>query len=230
MPTTIAEIQAKLIKAFENRIKGQLNEHSLKTKLPKGDFTFEQFSQALTFAGSPLTDQEAEFLYVFWDTQAGAQEQTGFVSADLAAKDLASSMDEFNNGGLPSGDVTGPDFSSGNQSNRSSQPDGIFGGGAYAADADVRSGIPAYVGAPPSYKPATDNGSSRPRGNQSSVPGGILAHDENAPAQPPSSRGGGNKSNQSSLQGGIFGKADVPEKRRNPTKSNQSSIEGGIFG
>ena len=71
---------------------------------------------------------------------------------------------------------------------------------------------------------------NRPRGNQSSIAGGIFGG-ENEMAPPPSARESGNKSNQSSIAGGIFGEGPAAVKTKpNGNRGNQSSIPGGIFG
>ena len=114
---------------------------------------------------------------------------------DLAADDLMSSVPAYNTGFR-----SGPDQFRQKQAkgNLPSQEGGIFGGGSYAADA-----VGAYKAPTPSLPPQSFVGggaaqqSSRPKGNQSSVEGGIFAPVPSS-EPPPSSRS--NRSNQSSIQ------------------------------
>ena len=112
------------------------------------------------------------------------------------------------------------------------QEGGIFGGGSYEADA-ARDGGYGRPMPPPKMgsvqMDAEAPPSQRPRGNQSSIEGGIFGE---APADmAPARKGGANKSNQSSIEGGIFGTGPAVAAPVNRGRhSNQSSIEGGIFG
>ena len=179
-----------------------------------------------------LKKEEADFLFAFWDTMAGKQEATGYVPIELAVYDLKQSEEQYNGQDLPfrSGEETLGRGGGGNKSNVSSLgAGGIFGGGSYEADARSDRGSVMAGGAPPAapmQQPASPSG--RPRGNQSSIAGGIFG--ENTEAQPPpSSRS--NRSNQSSIPGGIFGEsAPMGMPKAKKFDSNRSSIQGGIFG
>jgi len=197
---------------------------------------FPQFKRALEVAGNALKEEEAMFLFSFWDSCAGQQEPTGIVPVMLAVDDLVGSMQQYTGTMFKSGqDPLDKAIGGGNKSNQSSLgAGGIFGGGAFEADARgggkpaMPSGAPAMMQAPPQMAQVSD----RPRGNNSSIPGGIFGGEEQLANAPPSSRGGGNKSNQSSIQGGIFGEQQAPsyQPKANKPYSNASSIPGGIFG
>jgi len=232
---TIADIQAKIVAKFEQKHKGGMTKSKLNMmfnqvdKDKDGFITFPEFLTALEHDCNALTDNEASFLFQFWDTMAGQQEPQGGVQIDLAVNDLLSSVPDYNTGFR-----SGPDQFRQKQAkgNLPSQEGGIFGGGSYAADANGSLEYQQYARAAPppmsSVGSTAAQQSSRPKGNQSSIEGGIFGQAASQDA-PPSSRS--NRSNQSSIQGGIFGEAQpigMPvEKKFN---SNRSSIPGGIFG
>ncbi len=260
---TVADVQAKYLDKLAAKTKGALTERTVKKNL--GEFVpdtqtlddgvtkimdFPQFKRSLETAGNALTEQEAMFLFSFWDTCAGQQEPCGWVPVQLAVDDLINSSNVvakeqhagnvFKSGEDRLDRVSG----GGNMSNRSSLGQGgIFGGGAYEADAG-RKGYAAAAPAPPSHAPPTTSQPAapgfeaavqRPRGNQSSIPGGIFGGEAELASQPPqtaASSPGGNKSNRSSVPGGIFAAPDpiLPHQRGNKPYSNASSIPGGIFG
>lgn len=162
---------------------------------------------------------------------AGQQEPQGAVQADLAINDLIFSVPTYSTGFRSGAEGFRVKQAKGNLP---SQQGGIFGGGSYEADAQGQ--LDSYrKSGQPEAQPALGGGSAaqpsnRPRGNQSSVEGGIFAPMDAAP--PPSSRpDGGNKSNRSSVQGGIFGEGPpVAPQMEKKFNSNRSSIPGGIFG
>lgn len=164
----------------------------------------------------------------FWDTMAGQQEAQGAVQVDLAINDLLSSQPEYTTGFRSGAEGFRAKEAKGNLP---SQSGGIFGGGSYQAEAE---GLPSNRPAAPMPPQSQAGGtaaqqSSRPKGNQSSVQGGIFAPMEPTDAPPPSSRS--NRSNKSSIEGGIFGSAGpVGPPQEKKFNSNRSSIEGGIFG
>jgi len=241
--TTIADLQKKFLDKLETKTrKGMpltallkktiVDAENLSSEIPPGTFpdphfTESGFRKACELVGpGVLTDAEFQFLFAFWDTRAGEQESMGAVPVELAMHDLKSAIPEYG-GFFKSGDETLGKAGGGNKSNKSSMQGGIFGGGSYEADANADrfgGGAAALVGdmAPPAAR------SDRPRGNQSSIPGGIFGENTDM-NPPPSSRS--NRSNQSSIPGGIFGEAGAaappgPKKYN----SNASSIPGGIFG
>lgn len=133
---------------------------------------------------------------------AGQREPQGVVDINLIITDLLGSVPTYSTG-FNSGNDTFR--GGGNKSNRSSVQGGIFGGGSYAADAEGSLPPPSHRA--PAYQPpaafgVADDGSARkPRGNQSSIEGGIFGNA--APLAPqPSNRSNSNRSNQSSIQGG----------------------------
>lgn len=232
MSITIADIQAKIIKKMEQKHKGSIN-NSLLTKIfgnKEAFLTQSQFNMKLEQGANALSPDEERFLFSFYDTMAGQQDPTGSISVDLVIQDLLHSVGNYSTG-FRSGEE---DIKSNKNAkgNLPSQQGGIFGGGSYAADA--RDELPRG-GAPPQYQQqqAMAAPSNRPRGNQSSIAGGIFG--EAGPPEAPalSNRGGngGNKSNRSSVQGGIFGEEPTPQvAQKQGRNSNQSSIPGGIFG
>jgi len=238
--TTIKDLQAKYLTKLESKTKGGITKRTLSKNLGEFDgdndgfVSFNEFWRSLERAGNALSSQEAEFLFSFWDTRAGQQDPCGYVPVALAVDDLLSSQEQYTSVMFKSGvdKMMDSPTKGGNQSNRSSQQGGIFGGGAYSADAAGG----GYGAPPPSVSAPVAQfemaaAQEKPRGNQSSIAGGIFGEaDQSAP---PSSRGGGNKSNKSSIEGGIFGTAmeNMPmQPRANKPYSNASSIPGGIFG
>jgi len=253
---TIADVQAKYLTKLAQKTKGGLTERTVKKNL--GEFVpetqtlpdgvtkmmdFPQFKRSLETAGNALTEQEAMFLFSFWDTCAGQQEPCGWVPVPLAVDDLIQSShgvakeqqhgNVFKSGEDRFDKVSG---GGGNLSNRSSLGQGgIFGGGAYEADAGgkaaARAQPPPVSYPPPGAVPGAEK--PRPRGNQSSISGGIFGGEVALASQPPSAGSpGGNKSNRSSIPGGIFAEPApiVAPQRGNKFNSNASSIPGGIFG
>ena len=256
--TTIADLQTKFLDKLDVKIKGSVNRASIKKALTQHSYegrgevmTVSDFTLNIEKAGNALSKQELMFLFSYWDSRAGQLEPCGKVPIPLAVDDLVESMVEYKSAVFKSGDDPFDKGAKGNFSNKSSQEGGIFGGGAFEADArgdgSYRAAPPGGGYAPPGALPGGyDDGygeaapsptraaplEGKPRGNQSSIQGGIFGQDESGP---PSSRGGGNggnKSNRSSVEGGIF--AEGPPvgnaPRANKPYSNQSSIPGGIFG
>jgi len=238
MTMTIAGIQDKLISKLEQKWKGGITKEKLRKMWTAVDadndgfVSMDEFNKGLSFNGNALSDQEAFALFIFYDTMAESQPAQGAVEIDLAANDLIQSIAKeatpFNSG------LDFKDTTKQARGNQPSQAGGIFGGGSYEADANF--GGPA---APPprpvlSMAPPQPEASpyvavsSRPKGNQSSIAGGIFGASAD-PAPPPSSRS--NRSNQSSIAGGIFGEGPEPTIKA-PAKynSNRSSVPGGIFG
>ena len=242
--TTIADLQDKYLAKLATKTKGQCTKRTIRKNLseflgenPTDDtlMSYQHFWSSLERAGNALTVDEAQFLFHFWDTRAGQMDPQKFVPLGVAVDDLASVLEEGNQafgGGVFKSGTDRLDHASagGNKSNRSSEQGGIFGGGAFEADAS-RDGYHPAARAPPPVASYSDELAPKPRGNQSSIPGGIFGDQEGSMA-PPSSRGDGNKSNRSSVEGGIFATEGPPtmQPRQNKPYSNASSIPGGIFG
>jgi len=191
-----------------------------------GVISLSEFIQATN--GKIETD-EAEFLFLFWDSAAGKQEPQGYIEIDLAVQDLLSSMPQYTTllQGKDLADISGQ-----SKGNRPSQVGGIFGGGSYAAESEreiLSARNRAYLANAPA-KSDIHVEFKKPVNNASSIEGGIFAMQGEPNAPKVLSRS--NRSNQSSVQGGIFAEnvaVYAPPSRtgRNP---NKSSIEGGIFG
>lgn len=228
-------MQKKYLDKLQSKTKGAVTKHTILKNVSEFDgdndgfITFSEFQKALERAGNSLTSQEAMFLYSFWDTMGGQKEPEGLVNVQLAASDLIEAAETYDGAVFNSG----PEKCSGggNKSNNPSQEGGIFGGGAFAADAGGRAYQRPVGGQMPMSNAAPAMPAApveKPRGNQSSIAGGIFGEDDGAP---PTRGGGGNKSNRSSIEGGIFGDAPaMAPVQRNKPYSNQSSIPGGIFG
>lgn len=236
MPITVKSIQVKILEKMEQKFKGGATPQRIIRAFEDADrdkdgfLMASEFRSALSALGSAVSDEEANFLFHFWDTLAETQEPQGAVEIGIAVRDLMSSVPSYG-GAFNSGD---DGFKNkGAKGNLPSQEGGIFGGGAYSADAYNE------VYAPPSARPTPAQSayappeSQRPRGNQSSIAGGIFGGESAVAAAPPppSSGAGGNKSNKSSIAGGIFGEAaPIAAPAQKARYSNQSSIPGGIFG
>ena len=190
--------------------------------------------------GHALTEQEAEFLFMFWDTMAGSQEPCGLIDIGMATNDLMATLPGYTNGFNSGPDPTAQPGARG-KGNLPSQEGGIFAGGSYEADAEAVSMSSHRANAPPEvpYVPAHGGASparpdnaqkQRSYSNAPSIPGGIFGEDTSAPA---ANSKRSNRSNASSIEGGIFGAG--PTSAPNAVKSsrphpNASSIPGGIFG
>jgi len=234
---TIAHIQDKFVTKLAAKLPsgGNISTRTLSKSLGEFDgdndgfISLAEFLRAVERAGNALDRKEAEFLFAFWDTCAGEREPQGFVNVKMAVDDLVHSLPQFSTG-FNSGNDSGLK-AGGNKSNKSSMEGGIFGGGSYEADSRGAEPLSHRGAAPPDYQMEQGGRgqmSNRPKGNQSSVAGGIFGSDESSA---PKSSGGGNKSNKSSIPGGIFGENNAmapPVSHR--CNSNASSIPGGIFG
>merc|ERR1719181_1348394 len=110
-----------------------------------GMIGFREWMRIVELAGNAISADEAEFLFVFWDTHAGEREQSGAIIIELAISDLLGTEPNYGSyfqaGGAPG--VKEP-----TKNNRSSVEGGIFGGGMYEAEStrDRR-------GAPPGRQP-----------------------------------------------------------------------------
>lgn len=230
---SIADLQDRYLAKLASKTRGTLNKHAIATSLKEWDsdgdgcISLREFLQALERAGNPLNANEASALFSFWDTRAGQQDPVGLVPIGLAAEDLAASQEQFSGNVFRSGDTENKG-GAGNKSNRPSQQGGIFGGGAFEADSR---GVEYARQPAPCGRPMGElaTQSSRPKGNEPSIAGGIFGEADGAA---PTNRGGGNKSNRSSVDGGIFAMPNEPQlmQRGNKPYSNASSIPGGIFG
>lgn len=240
--TTIADIQGKFIAKLENKYKGGINKMRLNKVFAETDkdndgfISLAEFKEAITLSGNALAETEAEFLFAFWDTMAGQQEAQGAIEIALAVSDLLSTLPSY--GGPFNSGAEGFKNKGTGKNNQPSQDGGIFGGGCYEADAagvplsSHRSGVGGGVAASQQQAPSSSPQRSQPKhSNAPSVPGGIFAaQDENFVA-PPTSNRGSNKSNQSSIAGGIFGTNEPMAPPVQKKKySNAPSIPGGIFG
>lgn len=235
MALTIAKIQEKILNKYEDKFRGSVNKPKLMrafTDVDKdndGFLSLTEFRGGLEALGGALSQQESDFLFAFWDTLAGQQEPQGAVEIGICVSDLLGSLPQYGTGFNSGADK--PNYKGG-QSNKPSMAGGIFGGGSYEADANNEQPTSHrhamnYAAAPPQGTAQ----SSRPKGNQSSIEGGIFG-DAAPSAPPPQPSNRANRSNQSSIQGGIFGEAppQQAQQNRNRMNSNQSSIPGGIFG
>ena len=227
---TIKQIVEKILEKMEQKYKGGVSKERLnrifenKDANRDGFISVIQFKEALTEGGgNPISEKEASFLFGFFDTLAHQKDPEDMVEIPFIVDQILQAQPQYGTG-FNSGDEM-IKANKGGRGNLPSQAGGIFGGGSYEADA--RNELPP-TGPPAKARftgPAAP--SSRPKGNQSSIEGGIFG--DAAPVAPPSSRP--NRSNQSSIPGGIFGEqsapmAQAPKKRH----SNASSIPGGIFG
>jgi len=234
---TIKSIQLKILEKVEQKYKGGVTKERLlriftdKDSNQDGFVTLVQFKEAIREGGgNAISDAEAEFLFDFWDTMAGQQEPQGAVECALCATDLLASQPSYNTG-FNSGDEL-IKANKGGRGNLPSQQGGIFGGGSYEADANRENGTHVARAMPnqPLNAAAQQPPTGRPRGNQSSIEGGIFGEQNEAQKPVRSGNGGGNQSNKSSIEGGIFGHAQPAAPARQGRNSNQSSIPGGIFG
>ena len=228
---SIKTIQDKLVAKLEEKFKNGVSvpklgkmfkDHSVQQP---GFLSLAEFQHALELNGNALSANESAFLFDFWDTLAGQQDGQGFVEVSLVVQDIFNSVPEYSTG-FKSGD---DGFKNkGAKGNMPSQEGGIFGGGAYSADAMGGYAVKKGVYVPETGAAAEYN---RPKySNQSSVEGGIFGEGA-CPPLVPASNGKSNRSNQSSIAGGIFGEAPpivIPTHQKK--NSNQSSIPGGIFG
>lgn len=234
--TSIADIQKKFLEKLENKFKGSITRAKLMRIFTDFDrdgdgfITLAEFRQSIEMSGNALSPLETEFLFHFWDTMAEQQPAQGAIEIQVAVSDLVASVPEYN-GGFRSGDEGFK--AKGGRGNLPSQEGGIFGGGSYEADAaqSPSSGYrPAPAPAVPMAAPSMEPAINKPKGNQSSIAGGIFGGMDAAPA-PQSSRQSSNRSNQSSIPGGIFGEGPaVSAPVAKKFNSNASSIPGGIFG
>jgi len=241
MPPTVADLQRKILEKVEQKKKAGVTRASLTgifepcDRDHDGQLSQVEFGLALEQIGNPLDNNELAFVFEFWDCMAGQRDRTGCVEVDLIVSDLLASQPQYDTG-FNSGAET-LKTNKGAKGNLPSQAGGIFGGGSY--EADSRNELPTPnrqpTGAPnPGYAAAAAQQSGRPKGNQSSIPGGIFGGGDDAAPPPPSAAAGGrsNRSNQSSIPGGIFGEAQQQSARQGGHRcnSNASSIPGGIFG
>ena len=270
--TTIADIQSKLLKKMDNKFKNGNSERCIRSVLGEFDgdhdgfISYPEFYRAIELVGNALNEQEAQFLFLFWDTMAGKQEERGVVEVAVAVADLLATLPEFGNG-FNSGEEPYTAPGAKGKGNLPSQSGGIFAGGSYVCGVLIFSspacppnqidflshaGFTLFrryaadaAGAPPPghggvaashstnmpLSPSKAVPSSRPKGNESSVPGGIFQEASAAEKVVPSSGARANRSNASSVPGGIFSTESVPAPpvRQRPN-SNISSVPGGIFG
>jgi len=233
--TTVKELQLKILDKIELKHKSGVKKHTLESIFGNADknrdglLSLNDFATALEMqCSNALSKPELNFVFEFWDTMAGQRDASGFIEVDLVVQDLLASMPTYGTG-FNSGDE-GIKANKGAKGNLPSQSGGIFGGGAYSADAAGESISHRALNPVQQSQPLPAAQGVRPKGNQSSIPGGIFGADESA-APTPTQNNRSNRSNQSSIQGGIFGEAPAPApKQYQGRNSNQSSIPGGIFG
>jgi len=196
-----------------------------------GCLSLQEFLRAVELSGGAIEPEEAEHLFLFWDTCAGTTEQRGVIDYHLAVQDLVSNQPTYGTV-LPGG---GDGFRKvGSNGNKPSQVGGIFAGGMDSAEAErnaiqereskLRSNERAAQPLQPLNHP-------QKRSNESSIEGGIFGEqcvsdavqDVNKPDR-----------NKSSISGGIFGHDSsthpMPGRTTSSKNVNQSSIPGGIFG
>ena len=184
---TIADIQKKILEKVEQKYKGGVSKERLARIFNEKDKDKDGFVSQVEFiaalqegGGNPVSDMEAEFLFTFWDTLAGQKDPQGAVEVVMAVEDLMAAMPTYSTG-FNSGDL-GIKANKGAKGNLPSQAGGIFGGGSYEADAmNEKVGRPG--GAPVNdvamgvqeMPPRAEPNAGRPKGNQSSVVGGIFS-------------------------------------------------------
>lgn len=233
---SVGSIQSKFLACLEKKLPAgkAMSPTLLKKSLNHFDVDQDGWlscSQFMQCADGKLEADEAEYLFMFWDTRGGQQEPSGMVEIDFAMSNLIESLPQYDTL-LKGGD---PDkVAVRGQNNRPSQVGGIFGGGCYAAESE-RENTRNRPPMPPPAKPyeaapfePPPLEFKRPVQNASSIDGGIFGQGA-AESVPPPSRS--NRSNQSSVPGGIFGyEQSQPVARARGRDSNASSIPGGIFG
>lgn len=237
--STIDAIERKLLDKIESKCGGGMTVTRLLKKTMTafdydndGNLRLVEFLKVAETAGSAISEEEARLLFYFWDTRGGQIEACDQVPIKLAVDSMLSNTPEY--GVLVAGSAPAPVVNRG-KGNLPSQEGGIFGGGVYQQDAtmDIANQKTNRQAFRPVQLPALEDlqGQQRPKGNQSSVEGGIFGMEDSTRQGPPAQKS--NRSNQPSIPGGIFGEAHaVPDPC--PPKSgrnrNGSSIEGGIFG
>ena len=122
--TTIKDIEQKILDKIEQKFKGG----NLKSRLGRifsdqdkdqdGFLTFVEFMKALVDgAGNPISQQEAEFLFNFWDTLGGQEPAQGAIQWSLAVQDLLQTSPVYGTG-FNSGD----EFLKANKGGRGNKP------------------------------------------------------------------------------------------------------------
>ena len=220
--TQIDAIQKKFLAKLEQKCVGNKSLTSVLRKAFRdvdldndGVISFPEWARVVEVAGSVLTDQESEFLFYFWDSMAGQREPQGLISVAVATNDLMGNekpdADFFGLSHQP-GAATGkaaaaPTAGSGDRLG--------FGGGAYDERPAAEDMTPReYVPPPEPFRPppSTD----------------IFGAGPPAPERRESRT---NRSNASSVPGGIFGEDDTSApKGKKMYDANRSSVPGGIFG
>ena len=155
-------------------------------------------------------------------------EMNGFVTLQTVLDDL-SELDPTYEVSLVNAPPSAADVPSTikSKSNRPSQPGGIFGGGAWSDEYDEL----ATRARVPAREADLDPRGYMPQGgnfsNKSSIEGGIFGFDTSDAPKPPPAK---KSSNTSSIPGGIFAMSDAPPPPpRFKKNSNTSSVPGGIF-
>lgn len=229
---SLAQLQGKFLNKLEEKAAGGVTLPRLLRKQFQnvdldndGMVTIREWATIVEKTGGAISADEAVALFEYWDTAGYQREPQGLVVIADAIASLMSSE-------LTSDAIFGqseaqrpPSSRSQTKNNQPSNEGGIFGGGVYEAEANR---FPMRQ-APPVHAPIEQAmPTNAPRGNQSSIEGGIFG---SAPVEP-AFRPKGNTSNKSSLSGGIFGSDEnaAPAPVRNKRNANASSIPGGIFG
>jgi len=235
---SLSAIQKKFLDKVEQKCNGgntvqrQLRKYFTEVDLDNDGFVnVREWASVVERTGGAISSDEACALFEFWDTAGYAREPNGLVStAEIIASLMTSEVSSeavFDQRGAPPS--RGNEGNTRNMGNRPSAPGGIFGGGVYESDAHFAQKAQVASLAPPApFEQARPV--ERPRGNQSSVEGGIFGE---GPAADESPRKGKVQNNRSSLSGGIFGQDENAAPARpamQKRNANASSIPGGIFG
>lgn len=236
----ITHLASKYVDKYATKIKsGSVTRKDIKKNMKQfsndlDDLPYDQFQKSLEQAGNVFSDKEMEFLFYFMATKGYQEDQMEVADINFIIEVLYSGVQQYSSTLFSSGPP--PPVPKQTHGNLSSQEGGIFGGGSYEADARA-SARDMY--ARPSSGLSTESHSERggnhaqlpirPRGNQSSIAGGIFGGAAEVADSQQDRRV--SKSNESSISGGIFGRDGPPSAVGRPrVDSNKSSIPGGIFG
>lgn len=201
-----------------------------------GHVSLAEWVRVVETLGCALNLREAARMFLFYDTADGSRQRSGLISqavvmADLLALAKGAEQSPFaKHGALELGPVPG----SRSRGNLPSVQGGLFAGGAYEDEWTAKPSWnnPDACAARPSV-PSTADFPIRARGgnasNVSSLEGGIFAPPDSS--APPTRQRTGPRSNEPSVPGGIFSAIaeDTHRAPRSNISSNISSMPGGLF-
>lgn len=215
---TIPELKTKLVARLEEKCGRKTMRWRLQHAFhdvdldERGVVSLPQWVRITELLGCARDMREATRLFVFFDTADGQREQSGVISQEVVVVDLLAcrmgGREESifaKHGGLDAGPAPG----SKSKGNLPSHPGGVFAGGAYEEEWTQHPSWqnPDAKRSPPAVRPAPSAASAAAKG--------------------------GNVSNISSVEGGIFaapeGGAPTHPPRKTGPCSNNSSVPGGIF-